>query len=141
MNLNRRSFVAGLIAALAAPAVIPAGSLMPLRGVKLLLPPALELRLISESRGIDIACPEEVLAGLDAVTPPDLLRHMSMMACHAPRIDHAYAPDLRFEATDRVSQYMQLQAIRSRNALVELTDPTPYRVPITFRGIPVEVVA
>jgi hypothetical protein len=140
MNLHRRGFLSGLTAAFAAPVVLPASSLMPLRGVRLLLPSMPSLRLVSNARSIEIMAPNGVLDGLDTTNPPDLFKVMYRLMLKVPRIDRAFAPDMRFEATKEVAEYAVIQAIRNFPVLIEAVNPT-FPGCMMFRGIPIEVMA
>lgn len=128
--MDRRVFLGGL---LAAPAVVRAGSLMPLRG---------EIIASSWLTGL----PEDVIALVDVrrkvkhimkvdvdslpgLHPQDLFGTMAQAAVNFP------LRDAEFRTSVLLLQYMNIQAIRERNVLVG-----PFELGGTsFRGIPIQV--
>lgn len=117
---------------------------MPLRGVKLFVPPQSSLRLVSETLGLNIAYDEAQLAGLDTAASPDLFALMNKALMRAPldwiRTRRLADSDLRFEATADVIQYMAIQAIRMGDVLLGPAEHESARY-MQFRGIPIEIAA
>jgi hypothetical protein len=146
--IARRSFLTGLAALMAAPAIVKASALMPLRGDLIAStgwsPNYFGLSVRNEAGWRMVS--RINIDGLASGEPPDLFALMARTLMSAPGEARKgfFLKGCKIVCDQETAMHSDLQAMRDRNVLLvkrsvqSLLSRTPHER--TFRGVPIEVV-